>query len=136
MSMMDNIRYVFQIPLSWFRMVHAFCFGSYGGHLIRITRDKDGSASFDVDEEELKQYLGFVNSSGSVQSFDGKTVGQSSQKTDSWSMGGGLDLEVYVVSRIDKPQGGVAKLFLRKMRIAASGHVVSIGAENYGLEVI
>lgn len=139
MNMLDNIKYIFQIPLVWFRRVAAFCFKSYGGNLIKITRDKDGAAAFDVDEEELKgaveRFVG-VNSTNTAQTLTGGlTSDRNVHGSDSWTRGS-QDAVCFVVSRVDKSAGGVAKLFLRQMRIAASGHVISIAAEDVGVEVI
>lgn len=55
--MLANIKYVFQIPLAWYRAVNAFCFNSFGGNLIQLTPQKNGSVAFEVDEEELKQLV-------------------------------------------------------------------------------
>ena len=52
---LDGIKYIFQIPLAWFRQVGAFVFNSYGGNLVQIRRNVDGSAEFFVDPNELKQ---------------------------------------------------------------------------------
>lgn len=52
---LDGIKYIFQIPLAWFRQVGAFVFNSYGGNLVQINRNVDGSAEIFVDPNELKQ---------------------------------------------------------------------------------
>ena len=101
MNMLDNIKYVFQIPLAWFRAVNAFCFGSYGGNLIRITRGKDGAASFDVDENELAQYIPVI--SREIGTPTDATAAMPTGVIDmsgaelSWTAGGtnGLKLECY-----------------------------------------
>ena len=54
MNMLENIKYVFQIPIGWYRRVAAFCFKSHGGTMIRINRKKDGSASISIDQDELE----------------------------------------------------------------------------------
>jgi hypothetical protein len=100
MSLLDNIKYVFQIPLEWFRRVGAFCFDSYGGHLIKITRQKDGSAAFDVDENELAQIIPVVPSADVGTPVDGKDYPNAldtSGGTWSWTSGGanGLVLDCY-----------------------------------------
>ena len=51
---LEGIRYIFQIPLAWFKRVGAFVFNTYGGNLIQIDRNLDGSAQIYVDPDELK----------------------------------------------------------------------------------
>ncbi len=140
MSLLDNIKFVFQIPLEWFRRVAYFCFNSYGGNLIKITRSKDGSASFDVDEKELLDFIGnrvdaVETVSPATDLTDGVTDDRTLVGNDTWGYGSS-DASLLVVSRVDKGAGGVAKLFFRELHVAASGHVVGIGAECASVEVI
>lgn len=100
MNMLDNIKYVFQIPLVWFRLVSAFCFNSYGGHLIKITRQKDGSAAFDIEENELAQFIPDPPSTDVGTPVNGKddpAVLDSAGVTWTWTAGGanGLELDCY-----------------------------------------
>lgn len=51
---LDGIKYIFQIPLVWFKRVGEFVFRSYGGNLVQIRRDRNGAAEIFVDPDELK----------------------------------------------------------------------------------
>lgn len=137
MNMLDNIKYVFQIPLAWFRAVNAFCFGSYGGNLIRITRGKDGAASFDVDENELAQLIpqaqtisreigtptDATNDNGSISTNVFDTTGD----TLSWAAGGANGLMLDCYCRLN-PQtaGGNYSVFQRcRLTFSKDGLLVS-----------
>ena len=54
---LDGIKYIFQIPLAWFKRVGEFVFHSYGGNLIQIRRDRNGAAEIYVDPDELKSQI-------------------------------------------------------------------------------
>ena len=54
---LDGIRYIFQIPLAWFRRVEAFVENTYGGNLIDVKRNKDGSAEILVKPDEMKDQV-------------------------------------------------------------------------------
>ena len=135
MNMLDNIKYVFQIPLAWFRAVNAFCFGSYGGNLIRITRGKDGAAAFDVDENELAQLLpkpkgaGTPSSVGSFPTDDGVTQ----QASTLWTAGGENGASLFVLFKGEYDSGdGVHDLYAAKLTITADGRIVKIEAVGNG----
>ena len=50
---LDGIKYIFQIPLAWFKRVGEFVFKSYGGNLIQIRRDRNGAAEIYIDPDEF-----------------------------------------------------------------------------------
>ena len=50
----DTIQYIFQIPLRWYRYIHNCCFKSYGGNLIQITDQGDGTKEISVPQEEFE----------------------------------------------------------------------------------
>ncbi len=139
MNMLDNIKYVFQIPLAWFRAVNAFCFGSYGGNLIRITRGKDGAASFDVDENELAQLLpkpkgaGTPSDVGSFPTDDGVTQAAATL----WTAGGENGATLFVLYQGEYDSGdGVHDLYAAKLTITADGRIVKIDAvQNGGVKI-
>lgn len=139
MNMRDNIKYVFQIPLAWFRAVNAFCFGSYGGNLIRITRGKDGAASFDVDENELAQSLpepkgaGTPSDVGSFPNDDGVTQAAGTL----WTAGGENGASLFVLFKGEYDSGdGVHDLYAAKLTITADGRIVKIDAvQNGGVRI-
>ena len=54
---LDGIRYIFQIPLAWFKRVGAFVENSYGNNGISIRRDRDGAAEIAVDMNEVKSAM-------------------------------------------------------------------------------
>lgn len=139
MNMLDNIKYVFQIPLAWFRAVNAFCFGSYGGNLIRITRGKDGAAAFDVDENELAQLLpkpkgaGTPSNVGSFPTDDGVEQAASTP----WTAGGENGATLFVLYQGEYDSGdGVHDLYAAKLTITADGRIVKIDAvQNGGVRI-
>ena len=139
MNMLDNIKYVFQIPLAWFRAVNAFCFGSYGGNLIRITRGKDGAAAFDVDENELAQLLpkpkgvGTPSDVGSFPNDDGVTQAAGTL----WTAGGEDGATLFVLYQGEYDSGdGVHDLYAAKLTITADGRIVKIDAvQNGGVKI-
>ena len=135
MNMLDNIKYVFQIPLAWFRAVNAFCFGSYGGNLIRITRGKDGAASFDVDENELAQLLpepkgaGTPSDVGSFPTDDGVTQAAGTLWTAGREYGATLFV-LYQGTTTSRP--ATHSLYAAKLTITADGRIVKIDAVQDG----
>ena len=135
MNMLDNIKYVFQIPLAWFRAVNAFCFGSYGGNLIRITRGKDGAASFDVDENELAQLLpepkgaGTPSDVGSFPTDDGVTQAAGTL----WTAGGEDGATLFVLYQgTTTSRPATHSLYAAKLTITADGRIVKIDAVQDG----
>ena len=47
----ENIRYLFQIPITWFKRIHQRVFGAYGTNFIVVKEGDDGGTQIDVDEE-------------------------------------------------------------------------------------
>lgn len=136
MSLLNNIKYVFQIPLEWFRRVEAFCFNSYGGNLIRITFLKDGSAAFDVDEKELAQYVPSkaTGTPGTVGSFPTE-VTQSAATL--WTAGGANGAALLVLYKGTTSAGGAHSLYAAKLTISAGGLITKIEAvTNAGVDIM
>lgn len=53
----DGIKYIFQIPLAWFKRVNEFVFHTYGGNLVQVRRDRNGAAEIFVDPDELESQV-------------------------------------------------------------------------------
>ena len=49
----DDIKYIFQIPLEWYRSISKKVFGAYGTNFIRVREGEDGAMQIDVDEESF-----------------------------------------------------------------------------------
>lgn len=65
----DNIKYLFQIPLSWFKSIHDRVFGAYGTNFIVVKADENGATQIDVDEDSFTQAVRSI-ATGSVTSVD------------------------------------------------------------------
>lgn len=67
---LDNIKYIFQIPLEWFQRVHNASFNSYGEDFIVVTNEDSGINKIGIDEQDfaakVEQYA-----SGKVKTVDG-----------------------------------------------------------------
>ena len=50
----DNIKYLFQIPLEWFKRINNYVFKSYGTNFIKVKEDDDGAMCIDVDDDSFK----------------------------------------------------------------------------------
>ena len=46
----DNIKYLFQIPVEWFKAVHNRIFKAYGTNFIIVKDGSDDGMNIDVDE--------------------------------------------------------------------------------------
>ena len=50
----DNIRYLFQIPVDWFKTIHDRVFKAFGSNFIVVKEDSDsGGMHIDVDEDSF-----------------------------------------------------------------------------------
>ena len=65
----DNIKYLFQIPLSWFKSIHDRVFGMYGTNFILVKADENGATQIKVDEDSFIQAVKSI-ATGSVTSVD------------------------------------------------------------------
>lgn len=137
MSLLNNIKYVFQIPLEWFRRVEAFCFNSYGGNLIRITYLKDGSAAFDVDEKELAQYVP-SKATGTPGAFGSFPTEVTQSAATLWTAGGADGATLLVLYKGTTNAGaGMHSLFAAKLTVSAGGLITKIEAvEDSGVEIM
>lgn len=66
----DNIKYIFQVPLSWFKSIHDRVFGMYGTNFITVKADENGATQIAVDDDAFKQAVRSVGG-GTVSSVDG-----------------------------------------------------------------
>ena len=129
-----------QVPTGWFNSVAKFLNGLVGGWGIKTNKNEKGDSIISIDKEVLDAEL--ENMSSKLKSVtpaedltDGVTYDQTLDGNETWDLGG-KDVKVLVVTRADKPAGQVARLFFREMYIAASGHVIGIGAETSYVDVI
>ena len=129
-----------QVPASWFNAVAKFINGIIGGWGIKTKKNEKGDSIISIDKEVLDAEI--ENMSSKLKSVtpaadptDGVTADQTISGDETWNMGA-KDLKVLVVTRVDKPAGQVARLFFREMYIAASGHVIGLGAESSYVDVI
>ena len=71
----ENIKYLFQIPLDWFKAIHNKVFHAYGTNFIRVRNGDDGGMHIDVDENTFAQQVldvtGGGSGGGTVKSVDG-----------------------------------------------------------------
>lgn len=49
----EDIKYIFQIPLDWYRSISKKVFGAYGTNFIRVKEGADGAMQIDVDEDSF-----------------------------------------------------------------------------------
>ena len=55
--MWDSIRYIFQIPLQWFKDIHAKVFGAYGAGFIRVRDGYYGGMEIGIDENTFQSQV-------------------------------------------------------------------------------
>lgn len=129
-----------QVPTGWFNSVAKFLNGLVGGWGIKTKKSESGESVISLDKAVLDAEL--ENMSSKLKSVtpaddptDGVTYDQTIDGNETW-VSGDKDLKVLVVTRVDKPAGQVARLFFREMYIAASGHVIGLGAESSYVDVI
>lgn len=75
---LDNIKYIFQIPLQWYKRVHNACFKTYGEDYVRIDATDDGTNIISLDTERLDETIEEkidekISELGDVKSVDGHT---------------------------------------------------------------
>ena len=110
---LDGIKYIFQIPLAWFKRVGEFVFHSYGGNLIQIRRDRNGAAEIGVDPDEFRDRV------NEVVEGDFVTIGtdQTITSTKTFSAGKGIILT-----------DGANNSFVVRSVGSGAGFVVYVGA--------
>lgn len=60
----DNIKYLFQIPLGWFKAIHDRVFNAYGTNFIVVREDEDGATQITVDDESFTQAVRTIAGGG------------------------------------------------------------------------
>ena len=68
----DTIKYIFQIPLGWYKSIHDKVFNAYGTNFIKVRDGDDGAMQIDVDEATFNEAVMRV-AGGGVRSVDGIT---------------------------------------------------------------
>lgn len=72
--MWDNIKYIFQIPLAWFKKIHDRVFNAYGVNFIVVKDGYYGGAEIGIDEgafsDAVNQAVDLSSLSGAVKSVD------------------------------------------------------------------
>lgn len=66
----ESIKYVFQIPVSWYRKIHNKVFNAYGTNFIQVKEGYYGGMEISLDEEAFNRQLS-GQLSGAVKSVDG-----------------------------------------------------------------
>ena len=61
----DNIKYLFQIPLEWFKAISNKVFRAYGTNFIRVRNGEEGAMNIDVDPDTFAQAVMNVTGGGS-----------------------------------------------------------------------
>lgn len=69
----NNIKYIFQIPLSWFKAIHNRVFKAYGQNFIEVREAQDGATEIGVKEDMFAQMVQAYAPAGggTVTSVDG-----------------------------------------------------------------
>ena len=65
----DNIKYIFQIPLEWYKAISNKVFKAYGTNFIVVKDGDDGAMQIDVDEDTFAQAVNQY-ASGTVKSVN------------------------------------------------------------------
>jgi hypothetical protein len=65
----DNLTYIFQIPIEWYKKIHERVFGAYGTNFIRVKDGDDGGMQIDIDEDAFAQAVNQY-ASGTVKSVN------------------------------------------------------------------
>ena len=71
----DSIKYIFQIPLKWYKSISDRVFNAYGSNFIVVKEGYYGGTEFGVDEDAFASEV--AKHAGSVKSVDGVTPDQS-----------------------------------------------------------
>ncbi len=53
----DNIKYLFQIPVAWFRKIHDRVYKAYGVNFLTVNEGENGGTEFGVDENMFAQMV-------------------------------------------------------------------------------
>ena len=71
----DSIKYIFQIPLSWFKKIHNMVFKSYGTDFMTVKEGQYGGLQIGINNEQFDSRVASIAStvtpSGVVKSVDG-----------------------------------------------------------------
>ena len=126
---LDGIKYIFQIPLAWFRQVGAFVFNSYGGNLVQINRNVDGSAEFFVDPNELKQQA----QEGLAEKFVTLDTAQTITETKTITAGKGIVLNDSVGNALTFLGSGTSSGFVMYLGSSSANNVMSTSAGSLTL---
>ena len=73
----DNIKYIFQIPIEWYRKISNRVFNAYGTNFLTINEGLYGGMELGIDENAftnmIEDSIESILSSGIVKSVDGVT---------------------------------------------------------------
>lgn len=64
-----SVKYIFQVPLEWFKSIHRRVFNAYGSNFIKVKEGYYGGMEIGLDTDELDEYIN--GKTGSVSSVDG-----------------------------------------------------------------
>ncbi len=71
----DDIKYLFQLPLEWFKAIHKKVFNAYGTNFIKVRDGSNGAMQIDIDQDAFSQQVleitGGGSGGGTVKAVDG-----------------------------------------------------------------
>ena len=69
----DNVKYLFQLPLEWFKGINDRVYKMFGTNFLTVREDQDGGTELGVDEEAFAQMVQQYapQGGGDVKSVDG-----------------------------------------------------------------
>lgn len=135
MGMFDGIKYIFEIPLSWFKRVDLRVFGDHPGEGIKFDDAPDGSKSVSVDYDVLDRRYGMSQEAGTpiVVGSVASEVEQSAGVL--WTAGGENGASLLVLFK-GEGDDGIHKLYACRLEISTSGMIRKIEAvQNGGVEI-
>ena len=137
----DNIKYIFQIPLEWYKAISNKVFKAYGTNFIVVKDGDDGAMQIDVDEDTFAQAVNqyasgtvksvnneFPDANGNVELTDiVKTINDIAPDED-----GNVDLDDYYVTLSTDQTITGEKTFSQPINIPSDG-LLSAGSSNLRL---
>lgn len=133
---LDGIKYIFQVPLSWFRRVDKRVFGDHPGPGIRFDECFDGSRAIGVDYHVLDERYGGGGAPENPQTYDDLTTageGTATAKTDSHAYGGTDGARMTVCTRTFYDHTSTTPVlygFYRTLTFDKNGRLYGISAET------
>ena len=132
MDLLKGVKYIFQIPLEWFRRVDARVFGDHPGPGVRFDDAMDGSRAIGIDYHVLDDRYdgsGGAERPETTTSLVDNYPGTATASTGSWTADGRNGLVVTKLTRVYW-SGTQLYGFYRKFTYDKGGRLYSVSGET------